>query len=202
MAIPGLGDLVEVACVHTFNGVDEMINVWHLHVAVAGSGSETDFSEDLITLFGGLYGNIEDEMSNKVDAQEIRWRNVTDDGPTIFVPWIGGGYNGGTGTADALPPGTTALILERTGTKGVQGKKYMPVFTEPTQDAGTLTPEAYTHLQDVADLLETQQPLLETAIEVTFHVYSRTLGNDFPITAGQARPQLAYQRRRRAGRGS
>lgn len=201
MALPGLGDLFEVTVVHVFNSVDEQVSVYHNHVAVAGTGDDADFAEDLIELYGSLYEIIEQDMPGEVDIVELRWRNVTDDGPTQFIPWVGT-YGGGIGTGDPLPPGATALLLLRTGIKNVQGRKYLPVFMETTQSGGIWGSGTQGRLNAFAGVLDNQMPLAVTGMEVTWHVYSRESGLDYPVTGAQARPMVAYQRRRRAGRGS
>lgn len=201
MALPGLGDVIEIAMVHVFDSVDEQINVWNAKVAVAGGGSENDFNDDLLEMLGGMYAIVESDISDRVAVTEIRWRNVTDDGPTIFVPWAGT-YTGGTGSGDALPPQVAALLLLRTGVKGVQGRKYLPTYTEPTQSGGILTAGTLGRLQTFAAEVASQQDLTLTEISLAFHVWSKVHGQSYPVSAVQARQRVAIQRRRSVGRGS
>lgn len=201
MAMPGLGDDFEAAVVHRFNGVDEQINVWAFNVGVAGTGSQGDFEDDLIEFLTAVYQEIESDISDKIVVEELRWRNITDDGPTQFVPWHGP-YVGGTGSGDALPPQVSALMLLRTGVKGVQGRKYMPAYTEPTQSGGLLTTAALGRLQAAAAVAIGPWSMTITGMQINAIVWSRSHGQAYDVAAIQARQRLAIQRRRAVGRGS
>jgi hypothetical protein len=201
MALPGLGDLIEVAVVHVFGASDEQINVYHNHVAVAGTGSDADFDDDLIELYTNLYQIIEIDISTDVNIVELRWRNVTDNTPARFVPWTGL-YTGGTNGGDPLPPGDTAMLLLRTGVLNVQGRKYLPSFGETTQSGGVWGAATLGRMNAFANILTQQEPLANTGIELVWHVYSRSTGLDYPVINATGRPVVAYQKRRKQGRGS
>jgi hypothetical protein len=201
MALPGLGDLLEVAIVHTLGPVDEQINVFHMHVAVAGTGTDADLDADLLEYFGDAYALIEHLMPTSMDVQEIRYRNVTDNTPTRYVPWTGT-YTGGTSTGEHLPPACAALILYRTGVLKVLGKKYLPTFSEAAQDGGVWSAGTLGSVGAFGGATDGQVTMPVTNIELEFRVFSRTLGNDYPIIGAQARSQVAYLRSRRFGRGS
>lgn len=201
MAIPGLGDIIEVVMTHKHNNIDDVINVWHLKVAVAGSGTELQLSADLIDMFTDIYAVIEADICTTIDPVQLSWRNVTDDGPMNFQAWSGT-YTGGTNSGDCLPPGATALMLLRTGTKGVLGRKYLPPFGESRQADGVWGAATITNLGTLAGLLDNQFSLPLTSLEVVFVVWSRTQGQAFNVSSAQGQPLVAYQRRRRPGRGS
>lgn len=194
-------DILEIAAVHTYNGVDEVINVWHVRRSVAGSSTESDTDEDIQGGMRDLYTTIESSISSDVVTVELRWRNITQNGPTRFIAF-NNTYTGGLGTGDMLPPGVAALLIMRTGTVGVQGKKYLPPFTEPSNNGGTLIGVGAVDMNNLATQVMTGFDGDGTALHYNFVVYSRTLGTAHSLISALKRPTFAYQRRRRAGRGS
>src|SRR6185295_16868067 len=115
-------DIIEVACVQGFGLDNEVVNVFHIRPTGAGSFTEAEADADIAPAFSGLYNTIEGGLSTGMVARELRWRNITQGGPTRFIPWDPS-YAGGTLIGDALPPGAALLVLLRTGVLNVQGKK-------------------------------------------------------------------------------
>lgn len=195
------GDTIEVACVHVFNNVEEVINVWHMTTMGGGTMDDVTADGDIAGQMGFMYSEIDSIISNSVDATEIRWRNLTADGPTRFIGW-GAGYVGGTASAEALPPGDTLLLLLRTGVKNVQGRKYFPPFTEAAQSNGVWGAGTITAMGAFTSEVEAGFGGSVSLVDWEFRVYSRALGTAHPIIGTRVQPIVAYQRRRRQGRGS
>lgn len=196
-----VGDVFEVAVVHTFNLSDEQVNVFRFKVTTGGVPTEAEFADDIVEWFANMYAEIGGDMSNDIDPLELRYRDITHDLATVYVPWVGS-YGGGTGTADALPPQNAALVLERTGTKNVVGKKYLPTFTEATQVGGVIGATNLGHIDNWCTYLLSGTAFSISGIEWMPYVHSRSLGSDIKVLAAQPRVQMAIQRRRRVGRGS
>lgn len=195
------GDILEVAVVHTFQDINECINVLHFQVGVLEDPSLPAIDEDLKEFLGDTYALINDLMSVDVDIVELRYRNLTDDGPTRYVPWTGS-YTGGTSGGDSLPPGTSALVLWRTGTKKVTGRTYLPPFVESTQTAGIWSSGAMGAIGAFATELSSHWVGGSTSNEYDLRVWSKRLAASVDITGPAAKPIVAYMRRRRQGRGS
>ena len=197
----GLGDVIEIAAVHSFEGTDEVINVWHWKAAVASVAGLAEEDTDIGTLMDLLYSTIEGNMPSVLAATEIRWRNVTDNTPTRYINWPGP-YLGGTNAGASLPPGVSPLLILRTGSLGRTGKKFMPPFCESQSTGGTLDGGALGPLGDLAAELLIQQSGVASSMELVSVVYSRTYGTSHPVISVKVSPNLAYQRRRRQGHGS
>lgn len=195
------GDIFEIALVHVFQNVNECINVLHFQLGVLEDPTPAAMDADFIEFLGDTYAMIEGLMSTEVDIQELRYRNLTDDGPTRYVPWSGP-YTGGTSGADSLPPGTSALILWRTGTKKVTGRTYLPPFTESAQTAGIWSAGVMGDLGAFAEELSSHWIGGSTGNEYDLRVWSKRLSASVDITGPTAKPIVAYMRRRRQGRGS
>lgn len=201
MAVLSVGDHINVAIVHVFDSVDEQINVFDLQVSTGAVAPQDDITQDIIDMFSTVYATIAEDITDNLRCVELRYRNVTLDEPTRYAPW-NGAYVGGLGTADSLPPQNSALVILRTDTRGVQGKKYLPTFTEPTQANGVLTSGTLDDVQDFCDALFSSLTGPLTSVDFLLGVYSRKLGDMVIASAAQPRPQMAIQRDRRIGRGS
>lgn len=197
----GLGDIIEVAAVHLFLNTDEIINVWHFKAAVASTGGFSEEDTDIGAMMDELYTIIEDEMSSGVSVGEIRWRNITDNTPTRYIAWPGP-HTGGESATTSLPPGLSPLITLRTGQLNVTGRKFLPPFTEAQQTGGVWDPGALSVMDGVGDWLMSAYNGVESGVQFAPAVYSRTLGNSYPIISYKSQRIPAYQRRRRQGRGS
>lgn len=195
------GDILEVSAVHVFNATDEQVNVFHLQVGEIVSAADEDVDGDIAALCSAAYSELEGLMPTALDAAEIRWKNLTDDSPTRYISW-GAGYNGGTSSADALPPGVAVLLLWRTGTENVTGRTYLPVFTEAQQNQGEVNSLAVVAVQTFAEAL--QGPTIGDVSGNTYllKVWSKTLSTAVLVISRRVQPQIAYMRRRRFGRGS
>lgn len=201
MAVLSVGDHINVAIVHVFDSVDEQINVFDLQVSTGAVAPQADITQDIIDMFSLVYATIEDDITDNLRCVELRYRNVTLGEPTRYAPWTGS-YIGGTGSADSLPPQNAALVILRTETVNVQGKKYLPTFTEPSQANGVLTAGALADVQDFCDALFAVLTGPLTSADFLPGVYSRKLSDLKVVSSAQPRPQLAIQRDRRIGRGS
>lgn len=196
-----LGDVVEVALSMEFELGSEQVNVFHLKLGAVIDGADDQVHADLQTWLDNGYAGIAPIMSGDTKFRELRIRNVTDDGPTLFYPWSGT-FDSGASGGDDLPPGVSALVLYRTATKRVLGRKYLPTFLESAQSFGAWTPATM-------DILATFGADTGVAFDGDSSgnnyapvVWSRVNALAYPIISTQAQSQVAYMRTRRVGRGS
>lgn len=196
-----IGDKIRVAFVQKWESVDDNINVMHFGVATNPTpNTDAALLEDLGELLGLAWTNIEAGLSTSLTADHIEAYNVSDDVP-IGLGSIGGGYTGGTGTGEALPPADCLLLLMNTSKKRTQGRIYLSGLTEAQQSGGKWSSGMRSAAATlVADLMST--PVLPNGSEFQFGVYSRADGLLWQITTVRAQELTAYQKRRKPGRGS
>jgi hypothetical protein len=201
MTVPQVGDHIRVAARLKFDSIYDMVNVWDINVVVVPSPTtEAALDEDIQSMMDEFYSIAEGAISNRVVAWDIVITNVTAGDPSRTVLWVGG-FAGGTSTSEALPPANAALILLRTAVTGVQGKKYLPVGTESLQSAGVWNAGTITILTNMCAAIMGQWSGTNGG-EYVVQVYSPTLDTMNPLTSAIGSPAVAYQRRRRFGRGS
>jgi len=118
-------------------------------IAVAGQQSINVFTHEITTLVDGtdsvvlaelsaevlaIFNTIKTSVSDQFQIVDFRVENQTQDTilgetPSTYV---------GSGTADPLPAQVAALVLGRTATKRVQGRKYLGGFDETDNTSGGL----------------------------------------------------------------
>jgi hypothetical protein len=125
------GDILRI--VASFLWTDGNVNQNVFNVEVSGGGGpypDTDVVDDAEDWLDDMYLNIVNNMSDEIDGNEVivyKW-------DTIGQDWDEVGSQSWTydpaGTDDQLPRGVAALVRLWTTDPDVQGKKYIPGFTE------------------------------------------------------------------------
>lgn len=195
------GNIIRAACRHFFEEVDEQVNVFHFTVNdIPATLNDALLLVDLAELIGTAYLQVDNYISSAIFASDISVYNVTQDYPLGTIDF-GAGYTGGLATGDALPPGTSGIVLWRTATKRVLGKTYLPTFAESTQNRGSLDTAVRAAMSAFAGEMRTVAPGVND-YSFDLHVYSREAGQARPIVSSTAALKVGYQRRRKAGVGS
>jgi hypothetical protein len=177
-----------------------MVNVYHVKLIDGGSGAADEEYRALIQAWvEDLYTEVKAFVSDLVQGRVIELYNVTDDTPEApleFDPTWGGGASG-----QLLPQGVAAFVFARTNTKRVQGRKYLPVFTESANEVGSWGTTTRTAM--VAFGTRWAAGFIAAGGEsILTGVYHKSTGTLLPIVNTAIRTDARYQRRRIAGRGS
>ena len=195
-----VGDILRGSFRQKWDGVDDVVNVYHFLIDVAGTSDDEDFLAGITQAVNLAYTEVESHLANNLQATVVDWFNVTQDTPLGQRSW-GSGYSGGTGTGEALPTTAAALILLPTAKKRTQGRVYLGPFLEAAQSDSRWTGTVLTALADFATQL-----VLPTTVtndgEARYVVYSRAQGDAHIPTSRRIVDIVASQRRRRLGRGS
>ena len=200
MADIDAGDILEVTVKGRFDQTDDVINVYHAEITDAQGESKAEALVWVGEWFTDLAEAIEDLVSNDYLVVEIHVQNVTQD---TFIGVITVGVSG-SNVGETLPPHVTALVMARTATAGVCGRKYLPPFGEDTQDNGTWSGTTNTALDAFAAVWEVSKTASNNVIGIgrvaTF--VAGVFSTSREIIATKAIRDTRSQRRRQLGRGS
>lgn len=147
MANVSPNDIVRVTAQMSF-GSDAIQNVYHAEYQGAAPVADLAFKLGIASALDTAYGNIIGLISNQVSFDNLEFFNITQDRPMFDQPWPT--LINGVATGEPLPPQTAPLVLFNTEVARSQGRKFLPVFDEPTQSGGTLVPTAITNLGNYA----------------------------------------------------
>lgn len=195
------GDIIRVACRQETNGSDDVINVFHFAVQLPPTpNTDSALLSDISTHMSQAYSQIETHLSNGLVAVDITVYSVSDDRPIGVSAW-GAGYTGGTASGEGLPAADCLLVLFPTSVKRTIGRTYLSPFTEGAQAYGLWNSTVRIAVEDfVAELRATNA--LPNGGEYIYGVYKRSDGLLYEPTSSRSVAVIAYQRRRKPGRGS
>jgi hypothetical protein len=124
------------------------------NAVVTGGGSpwaDADVVADALEWVEDMYAHIVTSLSDEIDGSQVQvylYDSVDDDWDEVgTTAWV---FNP-SGATDQLPRGVAALINAKTQDPDVQGKKYVPGFTESSVADGLYTAGVITILGDFAD---------------------------------------------------
>jgi len=192
-------DVVEVVARMEFDGVEDVVNVYQFRLDSVSSVDEADVVDDMLDIMEALYTILKAMLPVIQVFRDIRVRNVTQGllygvhaWPTLTV---------GTGTGGPLPPGVGGLVSFPTNVSRVTMRKYWGGTTQDYLDgSGLLIAAGVTILTNAA------AELIALHVEangdwVYGYTSPKTLSFKEPVGA-LVTDIIAYQRRRKQGRGS
>jgi hypothetical protein len=188
------------------NSVGSVIeNVYHVINAGAAASADADFLTAVELWLSDMYDWMSTAISDQVTPVDIVCDVVEFQGGKVVtvtqvgtIPWTT--WGGGTGAADPLPSGTAMVVNLVTGLSGVQGRKYLPYFTESHQSGGIFAGGTLTLAASyLTDLLA---GFLEGANGYLPRLMSTKYGASIGLTAGIIKAIVGYQRRRKTGVGA
>lgn len=195
-----LNDLLRVPVTFKDSVSGDMVNVFWMTVEAAGTGGDTGLLADMNEHIAYLYTPVKGDISNNVTGYQFTIIDKTSgaiSGPTAFDP----AWTGGSGSTP-LPTGVCMLVLGRTGVSRRVARKYLPVFGEPAFDGVGFTTTAVSHATTFGDHWRgTGGPYTNGWSFKGVEVHG-TPPVILTIESIVALSVPAYQRRRRAGRGS
>lgn len=180
-------------------------NVFHYLNSTGSTVDDATFLTDIEDELSEEYAIIEGSMPDTLTPLEIECDVVAFSGgelqtvhPVGTIAWTT--WSGGTATGDGLPQGAASQINFPTGSPGVQGRKYFGPLAEAVQNNGNLSSSAQTNLATMAvDFLLGVSGTWGTMFPV---VMSQKYGAAVGLASAVVREVVAYQRRRKSGRGA
>lgn len=195
------GDILRVACRQTYDGTEDVINVFHFGVANPPTpNTDAALLADISLFMSVAYDQLESFLSSALEATDITVYNVTDDRPHGVTAW-GGGYDGGNAVGEGLPVPDCLLVLYPTSVKRTVGRTYLSPFTESSQAGGRWNSTVRAAVEGFVNAL-TDTGAGPAGLELQFGVYKRSTGLLYEISSFRTQEVVAYQRRRKPGRGS
>lgn len=200
MAAVDVGDVIEVILNGRFQATDEMVNVFQAEMVTVplGTAAETITWVSEWTIAG---------MTALVSQVSVLYTIPTIDVFNLTQQTFLGQFTttlGGADAGEALPPQVTALVMARTTTLRVEGRKYLPVFGEAQQVAGRWTAGAQAAMTAFGAVWV--DPFIDTAGTIGQGVIVTKLGGvmtaSHNILATRIIIDARTQRRRTVGRGS
>lgn len=200
MADVNADDIVEVKVNGSFQGSDDVVNIFHSKITdpVGGTAAETlvwasewilDMYAEMIFDFAGTYGFA------SVDVQNLTQDAFLGNPVTLFL---------GSNPGEALPPQICCLIMGRTSVDEIDGRKYLGVLGEDTQNGGLFNALLLTRAAAFGAKWRTvfaaSSAVVGIGQVVTKAPPAAPVGHD--ITAVRVITHGRTQRRRTLGRGS
>lgn len=147
-----INDVYRVAAkLETLVGSDEQVNVFYWQW-VAGTGQEADVLLEMDARLGALYSAINDHVTDGLRYVGAEIDNLTQDSKVGFIDDWASAIGTGGANDEPLPVQCTALVLGLTAKLRVQGRKYLPLFTEAASVGGSWSGAVLIALQDFLDL--------------------------------------------------
>ena len=196
-----VGDVLRVSARHFFNQTEDNVNVFHFAVNAAPTpNTDAAILADIAEHLGLAYTQLETYRNSALSATDITVYNISDDRPIGVTAW-GSGYTGGTGSAESMPHADCCLVLIPTGVKRTQGRIYLSPFAESRQSAGQWDSTLGVAVQAFMDTLTDNTPL-GNGTSLAYGVRKESDGLVYTPATYRMQPVVAYQRRRKPGRGS
>lgn len=200
MAAMDVGDVLEATLNGRFDTTDEMINVLQVKISDAQGGSAAEALAFISEWTIGLMTALSGAVTTRYSIPTIDIHNLTQN--TFVGQFIT--TLGGLNASEALPPQITALIMARTTTVSVEGRKYAPVFGEDQCNGGRWSAAAQAAMIAFGGLWSAlfvaTNLVAGTGIIVT--KLAGVMTAEHPIAATRIIIDARTQRRRTIGRGS
>lgn len=192
------GDIIRVTPVLNDSNEGLVMNVFWCLVG-AGDPADQELMDTVALRLNTMYGYLDNYMPDTVDFYEIRFFNETQKKtmPTQSWPTL---TVGGVDVADPMPAPCSALVFGRCQTSRRVGRKFLGPFTEADHADGVWLGGLDTALANFAQYWIASFQC--STNEVLRFVIANAVTLDWDIILeGVVRTVVAYQRRRRAGRG-
>lgn len=199
--MPAPGEIYQVAQKFQLPTNDVLFNVYDFLV-LSGSSSDAAMLTMFTNLMQNLYAWMSTDIHSTVNGQEGIVNQLLWDG----AKWLVSRYVGQilpsmtfTGSLDALPSATSALVTFPTYVPRVVGKKYLPPFTEAAQASSVLIGSALANMANYGGALIT--PVSDAGGTQYQYVVRRKTGATATPYAAVAESIISSQRRRKPGLG-
>lgn len=198
--MPSAGEIYQLAQRFDTVSAGDMYNVYDFFVS-EGSATDTQLLATLELFVEDAYTNLLGSIHQTVTLQEGKVNQMLWSG----TEWIVSRYVGQilptlafTGSTEALPHATSALVQFLTTTPRVVGKKYLPVFNEEQQNGSFLIAGALSAM--LAYAVDVRLPW--SAGTALLHYCIRRKQGDIALPYGyQANGTISSQKKRKPGVG-
>lgn len=195
------GDIIRVSARHSFNATEDNVNVFHFGIAAAPTpNTDAALLADMASHLGVAYTELEAYRNTALAAVDITIYDLSNDRPIGVTAW-GAGYTGGTGSGESMPHADCCLVLIPTGVKRTQGRIYLSPFAESRQSAGQWDSTLGAAIEMFMNAL-TDNGVGPNGGAFNFGIRKESDGLLYAPASFRMQSLVAYQRRRKPGRGS
>jgi len=193
------GDVIEVTVIHDNSTSGEQLNRYQFRVETGGPISDADLLDDIEIIVQTLYNLVKNMINVRNILREVGVFNKTQD--LLIGQTTAGTYTGGGAPDPMAPSGCASFAYFKTAVPRVTLAKYLPVMsTADLSGGGNLSAASLALLTNFTSAL--LNPFISGVREYSYGYLSpKTLAWETP-DVGVAEDIVAYQRRRKIGRGS
>lgn len=199
MADVDTGDIIRVGALLDFEGVYDVVNVWHGLVTAGGGVSWASMVSRLQAWMNNTYAPLKSVLSDAMGTGALQVSNQTQGTTLGSIPWLP--TWAGADTSEVGVPGVALFAWGRTLQPRVQIRKYFGVFGEGQLLDGFFITAARTGAQGAMDYHIADQTV-GGGTSMQGVAYNRTLRTFTLAISADTQAEPAYQRRRKRGRGS
>lgn len=174
-------------------------NVFFLRVQGPTNPGDDDVLDDCGEYLEAIYTEILTELPDSMDFTEYSVQNVTADVSIGTAAWPS--LTTGSNVSDTLPSGDAGLLLARTSTPGHHGRKFFGPMSEASVDGGLPNSTALAALTAAGQEAYTDPFTSTNSFTYNPVIYDDVAATGRTVREWQADADIAYQRRRRPGRG-
>jgi hypothetical protein len=192
-------DVIEIAARMEYNGTDDVVNVFQYELQSGADVTDAQTVVDVLTIIEVIYAFLTVLQSTLLLYRDLRVTNVTHSVLLGTTGWPT--LTAGTHVGDAAPPGSASLLNFFTNISKVAPKKYFGGFVVDVLDFnGSWNVSMGVQAASILGYM-----LVPVAVGGNTWQYGylspKTLSFKVPVS-GTWRDVVAYQRRRKPGRGS
>lgn len=193
------GDIIRVGAGLVYDGLYDVVNVWHILATMVTGISWATLTTLLQDYLDDIYDNIKTPLNDEIGTGAISVANVTQVTTLGAIPWSPGwaGVESGEPTA----AGVCCFTWARTYKPRVQIRKYFGVFGEVNVSTGSWTTAVQNACKAAMDYHIAEQEMNEN-VDFQGVAYNRLLDTYEVAYSSDVSAEPAYQRRRKRGRGS
>lgn len=193
------GDILRIGAGLVYDGVYDVVNVFHFLVETAAGLTWAQVSPYIQTHLNNIYDNIKTPLNDGMGTGALSVANVTQDTTLGAIAWSPGWAGAESGEPTAA--GVCCFGWARTYKPRVQIRKYVGVFGEVNVTTGSWTSTVQNAVIAFMDDI-IARTLLATGVYFTGVAYNREFATYQLGVSTDASAEPAYQRRRKRGRGS
>lgn len=193
------GDIVRIGAGLIYDGLYDVVNVWHVRVDTIGGATWAELTNDIQAWLNNLMTDLKDELVDGIGTGSVSVSNATQLTTLGSIPWSP--TWAGAQVSDPTASGVSCFSWARTYKPRVQIRKYFGVFSE----AGITGGFWIGAVQDACDAamvyaIATQGLGGDRSFQAV--AYNRTLRTSTIARSVAVAAEPGYQRRRKRGAGS
>lgn len=199
MTIPVTGDIVEVAVEAEWDGTEDVVHVYQFKMGAGTLATQATWENELAVLVNALITIAKGYAQLLTVYRRYRARNITQQTPTEHFE-LGTPVTGSV-AGDTLASGTAFLFVFRTGKPRTTLRKFfgVPSKNDLDNDGRWAIGRLVVAAADIATMIA---PFSTASTTWQYGHWDALTSTFWAPNSGYAPADPAYQRRRRAGRGS